>query len=152
MKREERLEFIANLIKENEIKTQDELVSRLLAHQVDVTQATISRDIKTLALIKVPALSGGYRYDLPERSKPVQTSLHKALAFEAITSVKIKESMLALQANPGTTSLVKNYLLQEYKNEIFSLIIDDDSALVIFELQEQAEKVYQLLTEFKVNK
>lgn len=60
MKREERLNFIAQFIKENEVKTQEELVSKLQQHDVDVTQATVSRDIKSLALIKVPAASGGY--------------------------------------------------------------------------------------------
>ena len=148
MKREERLSLIATFIQENEIKTQDELVALLLAHGIDVTQATVSRDIKSLALIKVPAVSGGYRYDLPQSTEMLQSSLHKALAFEAITSVKIKESMLAIRANPGTTSLVKNYLLQEFAVEIFSALIDDDSVLVIFETKAQAESLYRLLTEF----
>ncbi|AYG00563.1 arginine repressor [Lactococcus allomyrinae] len=145
MKREERLNFIANLIKENEIKTQEELVSRLLAHQIDVTQATISRDIKSLALIKVPAETGGYRYDLPKNNEALQSSLHKALAFDAITKVKIHESMIALCTNPGTTSLVKKYLLQECDSEIFSITTDDDSVLVIFETNDEAKKVYESL-------
>ncbi len=55
MKREDRLNFIAQFIRENEIKTQEELVNTLLTHGIDVTQATVSRDIKSLALIKVPA-------------------------------------------------------------------------------------------------
>ncbi|MFG7388417.1 hypothetical protein ACGO3R_09750 [Lactococcus lactis] len=69
MKREDRLNFIAQFIRENEIKTQEELVNTLLTHGIDVTQATVSRDIKSLALIKVPAESGGYRYDLPKTRK-----------------------------------------------------------------------------------
>ena len=148
MKREERLNFIAQFIQENEIKTQEELVNTLLNHGIDVTQATVSRDIKSLALIKVPAESGGYRYDLPKEKEVVKSGLHKALAFDAITGVKIKDSMLCISANPGTTSLVKNYLLEEYSDEIFSIIIDDSSALVIFEMEEEAKKLYQILTEF----
>ncbi|MCG6979594.1 transcriptional regulator, partial [Lactococcus lactis] len=46
MKREDRLNFIAQFIRENEIKTQEELVNTLLTHGIDVTQATVSRDIK----------------------------------------------------------------------------------------------------------
>lgn len=148
MKREERLNFIAQFIKENEVKTQQELVSKLQQHDVDVTQATVSRDIKSLALIKVPATSGGYRYDLPKNNEGLQSSLHKALVFDAITGTKIKADKLWIQANPGTTSLVKNYLLEDYGDEIFALIIDDDSALVIFETEAQAKKLYQVLTEF----
>lgn len=58
MKREARLNFIAELISKEEVKTQDELVNILLQHHIDVTQATVSRDIKTLALVKIPAESG----------------------------------------------------------------------------------------------
>ena len=118
MKREDRLNFIAQFIRENEIKTQEELVNTLLTHGIDVTQATVSRDIKSLALIKVPAESGGYRYDLPKNKEVLQSSLHKALAFDAITGTKIKDNMLWILANPGTTSLVKNYLLEtaQFKN------------------------------------
>ncbi len=148
MKREDRLNFIAQFIRENEIKTQEELVNILLTHGIDVTQATVSRDIKSLALIKVPAESGGYLYDLPKNKEVLQSSLHKALAFDAITGTKIKDNMLWILANPGTTSLVKNYLLEEYSDDIFSIIIDDDSALVIFETEEDAKNLYNLLTEF----
>ena len=42
MKREDRLNFIAQFIRENEIKTQEELVNTLLTHGIDVTQATVS--------------------------------------------------------------------------------------------------------------
>ena len=145
MKREDRLNFIAQFIRENEIKTQEELVNTLLTHGIDVTQATVSRDIKSLALIKVPAESGGYRYDLPKNKEVLQSSLHKALAFDAITGTKIKDNMLWILANPGTTSLVKNYLLEEYSDDIFSIIIDDDSALVIFEMEEDAKNLQRKL-------
>ncbi len=96
----------------------------------------------------MPAESGGYRYDLPKNKEVLQSSLHKALAFDAITGTKIKDNMLWILANPGTTSLVKNYLLEEYSDDIFSIIIDDDSALVIFETEEDAKNLYNLLTEF----
>ncbi|WFR76743.1 hypothetical protein P9166_06490 [Lactococcus lactis] len=43
---------------------------------------------------------------------------------------------------------MKNYLLEEYSDDIFSIIIDDDSALVIFETEEDAKNLYNLLTEF----
>ena len=43
---------------------------------------------------------------------------------------------------------MKNYLLEEYGDDIFSIIIDDDSALVIFEIEEEAKTLYNLLTEF----
>lgn len=96
----------------------------------------------------MPAESGGYRYDLPKNKEVLQSSLHKALAFDAITGAKIKDNMLWILANPGTTSLVKNYLLEEYGDDIFSIIIDDNSVFVIFEMEEEAQNLYKLLTEY----
>jgi transcriptional regulator of arginine metabolism len=145
MKREERLDFISKLIRENEIKTQEDLVAQLLAHGIDVTQATISRDIKSLALIKVPAKSGGYRYDLPQNAADEQENLHEQLVFNAMTQVKKKDNMLSIMTKPGTTSLVKSYLLQEHTDVIFSALIDDDSVLVILEGADEADRLYQQL-------
>lgn len=50
-------------------ETQDELVKRLNEYDLNVTQATVSRDIKELQLIKVPAPSGQYVYSLPNDRK-----------------------------------------------------------------------------------
>lgn len=56
---------ILNIIKNEDISTQEELVERLHESGIDVTQATVSRDIKRLGLIKVPDGKGGYKYSLP---------------------------------------------------------------------------------------
>ncbi|CAM3151129.1 transcriptional regulator [Lactococcus hircilactis] len=146
MKREARLNYIAELISTKEVKTQDELVSLLLEHHIDVTQATISRDIKSLALIKIPATSGGYRYDLPKKTERVRADfLSQDLLFDSITAIKIQEQMLALQTNPGTTSLVKSHLLDRFKNDLFTVVIDDDTVLAIFVSTDSAKQAYQML-------
>ena len=74
MRREERLDFISRLITTKEVQTQDELVQELLANDNDVTHATVSRDIKSLALIKIPGSRGGYRYALPQQHDEEQKS------------------------------------------------------------------------------
>ena len=146
MKREERLDFIATLITRQEVKTQEELVALLLSANISVTQATISRDIKSLALVKVPATSGGYRYALPAATETAQPRLSRQdLMSDAIASVKLKREMLALRTEPGTTSLVKTHLLEQYPEELFSIITDDDSILAIFENEKLAEEAYVLL-------
>ncbi len=57
--------IIRELITSNEIDTQEDLVELLLERDVKVTQATVSRDIKELHLVKVPTQTGGYKYSLP---------------------------------------------------------------------------------------
>lgn len=56
---------IRDIITNNDIETQDELVDILKNQGFNVTQATISRDIKELHLVKVPLMDGRYKYSLP---------------------------------------------------------------------------------------
>ena len=60
---------IREIISNEKIETQDELVKRLNEYELNVTQATVSRDIKELQLIKVPRPTGQYVYSLPNDRK-----------------------------------------------------------------------------------
>lgn len=57
---------IREIITNHEIETQDELVESLRAAGFHVTQATVSRDIKELHLIKIPLDDGRYKYSMPQ--------------------------------------------------------------------------------------
>ena len=71
---------IRDIIANHEIETQDDLVDILKEAGYNVTQATVSRDIKELHLVKVPLPNGSYKYSLPadQRFNPMQ-KLHRAL-------------------------------------------------------------------------
>nr|BAD18316.1 arginine repressor [Geobacillus stearothermophilus] len=71
---------IREIIMNNDIETQDELVDRLREAGFNVTQATVSRDIKEMQLVKVPMANGRYKYSLPsdQRFNPLQ-KLKRAL-------------------------------------------------------------------------
>ncbi|PCR99022.1 transcription regulator [Lactococcus fujiensis JCM 16395] len=134
------------MISKEEVKTQDELVNILLQHHIDVTQATVSRDIKTLALVKIPAESGGYRYDMPQKNSHKANQLSQQdLVYRSITDIKIKDDLLALTARPGTTSLIKSHLLEQFRSSLFTVIIDDDRVLAVFQDGVSAKQAYQIL-------
>ncbi len=66
---------IREIISNNEIETQEELVEALRTDGMQVTQATVSRDIKELMLVKVPVSEGRYKYSMPleqHRHNPVR--------------------------------------------------------------------------------
>ena len=67
--RQSRLKAIKNLIKNNTIESQDDLLALLLKEGYDVTQATLSRDLKLLKVGKVPDGQNGYKYALLARTK-----------------------------------------------------------------------------------
>lgn len=147
MKRDERLAFIAEVISKAEIKTQDDLVQSFEKAGNKVTQATISRDIKSLALVKVPSPSGGYRYALPAQEGATATTSYdsNSLMSDAVFEVKRLDKMLSIHAKPGTTAFIKRRLLEVHESEIFSLLVDDDSLLLIANSEAAAEQLYQEL-------
>ena len=59
---------LLDVIEHEEIQTQEDLAAALARHGINVTQATISRDIKELGLVKIVGANGGYRYAYPDRS------------------------------------------------------------------------------------
>ena len=106
MARNSRQSKILEIISQNEIETQEELVDALKQAKFDVTQATISRDIKELGLIKILSDSKKYKYAIVSSS--VQTISNKNLAIlkECIISLKTAMNLLVVKVMKGTASFV----------------------------------------------
>jgi transcriptional regulator of arginine metabolism len=139
MKKTDRIRLIKKLLIAHEIKTQDELVTALLDLKIEVTQATISRDMRELRLVKVPAKTGGYRYALPESS-------HKHTDSDLFETIAIQGEQLAIKTSPGSAMLLKNRLWKRFENLIFTVLSDDDTVLLIATSDENAIKIHQSLT------
>ena len=84
-----RLEKVIEIITEHEIETQDELIEYLRREGFDVTQATVSRDIRELKLVKIMTGRGSYRYVMPQEDATSQTALHISSAL-AETIVRVE--------------------------------------------------------------
>ncbi|MCU7720985.1 ArgR family transcriptional regulator [Enterococcus faecium] len=130
--------MITRLLSEQDIRKQEEFVEILKSKGISVTQATISRDIKELKLIKVPASDGGYRYSIPaETNEDVNTKLEKLLK-DAFVAVDQMEKFVILKTLPGNASAAANLIDKRYKKELFSIINDDDNVLMITRTEDQA--------------
>ncbi|MBM7643369.1 arginine repressor [Streptococcus loxodontisalivarius] len=141
MKKNERLELIRKIVLENEIETQNELVQLLEAEGLKATQATISRDINAIGIIKVPSDSGKYIYGLSkETARKFMTPLQQACdhILEVSEEIAGLEHMINLSIVPGNSRLLKRLILEEFKDDLFSLISDDDSLLLIAKSVETA--------------
>lgn len=79
-----RLKDIVDIILSNDIDTQENLLAHLKERGYNVTQATVSRDINSLSLVKIPT-DTGYKYALPQRSEALLSDT-KALFDELIVS------------------------------------------------------------------
>ena len=131
MRKRERQATIQRLIQDEPIERQEDLVARLNELQIPVTQATISRDIKDMQLIKVPAGEGHYRYSMPaEKQLPATDKLRRTL----ITAKKWGEAMdnfIHLALLPGTAAAVETLIEQLDDQRIFATISGDASILII---------------------
>ncbi|MFV0559656.1 MAG: arginine repressor [Enterococcus sp.] len=141
MRKKDRHRLITRLLTENVIRKQEEFVEILKNKGISVTQATISRDIKEMKLIKVPAASGGYRYSLPaETSEDVHLKLAKMMK-DAFVSIDQMEKFVILKTLPGNASAAANLIEKGYKKELFATLTDDDNVLMITHTEEEAEKL-----------
>ena len=97
-----RQETILAIIEREPIETQEQLIERLALHGIVSTQATISRDIKQLHLVKQPVNGGRYCYAVSEQSSKLNLSgrLHTILR-ESIVSVDCARNLVVLKTVPG---------------------------------------------------
>lgn len=136
MKKKDRLEKIRRFVSEFEIGTQEEIVEHLRESGITATQATVSRDIKELGIVKIPFKDNTYIYELP---KTATNSLK--LAENNILACQNLGNMINLTLVPGSTAVVKRHLSKEFTEEIFSIIADNDSILVVAVSESAAQKV-----------
>ncbi|MFC3927495.1 arginine repressor [Streptococcus caprae] len=133
MRKRERLELIKKLILEHKISTQQELLDILENAGQTLTQATISRDMNEIGIIKIPGPDGSYIYGLSKDK--LRQEGHRIDETPSILAVSPLvdglEKMIHVDVVPGTSRLIKRQLLTKYKEMIFSLIADDDSLLLV---------------------
>lgn len=138
MKKSERLELIKKLILAHEIETQHELLERLEKEGLKPTQATISRDMNEIGIVKIPSQSGKYIYGLSKNKNSI--IMPQPINFsEILLDVSRLENMINIDVVPGNSRLVKRRILDEWTNHIFSLIADDDSLLLVAKTSEVAK-------------
>jgi transcriptional regulator of arginine metabolism len=141
MRKRERQATIQRLIRDEPIERQEDLVARLNDLNIPVTQATISRDIKEMQLIKVPAGEGHYRYSMPvEKQLPATDKLKRTL----VTAMKWGEAMdnfVHLALLPGTAAAVETLIEQLDDQRIFATISGDASILIICRSAQYASAV-----------
>ncbi|TDF99249.1 transcriptional regulator AhrC/ArgR [Paenibacillus piri] len=132
---------IREIITNNEIETQDELVDQLRTAGFPVTQATISRDIKELHLIKVPLDDGRYKYSVPadQRYNPMHR-LKRALN-DHFVHIDYTDNLVVMKSLPGTANAIGALIDSLEWNEIMGTICGDDTILIICRSKDQSAMV-----------
>ena len=150
MARNSRQSKILELISLKEIETQDELVSELRAANYDVTQATISRDIKELGLIKILSENKKYKYAIV--SSQAQSVSNKCMNIfkECVISIKNAMNLVVVKTLKGTAGMVSNFVDQLSLPQILGVTFGDDTVMVIAGDVDDAYSVLQKLNDILV--
>ncbi|MFC3039019.1 transcriptional regulator AhrC/ArgR [Virgibacillus xinjiangensis] len=138
---------IRELITEREIETQDELVDLLKGLGYNVTQATVSRDIKELHLVKVPSKNGDYKYSLPadQRFNPLEKL--KRLIMDAFVKIDHASHFIVLNTLPGNAHAIGVLVDNLDWDEIMGTICGDDTCLIICKSEEDSVKIKERFLE-----
>jgi transcriptional regulator of arginine metabolism len=129
-----REQAILELIDAEPVSNQDAIVDRLRDRGIQATQATVSRDIKRLGLVKTPAGAGGYRYAAPAlRPRSTQRGRRqlKMMSEQFVTKIESGGALLVLKTLTGRANAVAVALDECRLEEIVGTIAGDDTILVI---------------------
>ncbi len=127
-----RHEKIRDIIKNNVIETQEELTEALRNHQIYVTQATVSRDIKEMKLIKLPTADNRYRYASPiDRDLLYSKNNMRHIFRDSVLSVKSSQNIVVVRTLPGAANIVAATMDFEGWEEILGTVAGNDTILVV---------------------
>lgn len=128
----ERHAAIVRILARSEITTQDELIGELATTGITVTQATISRDIKELGLVKVPGRHGRYHYAIPEHPSVTDGvgRLWRAVR-EYVTGVACSGNLVVVRTSPGTAGTVAAAIDELRWEWVLATVAGDDTVLIV---------------------
>jgi len=143
---------ILELIEKYDIETQDELVEKLKEEGMDVTQATISRDIKELRLVKVATGDGRSKYaSITQSDSDISSKLMRVFA-EAFISADYANNIVVVKTLPGMAQAAASTIDSLKWPEIVGTIGGDDTVMIICRAEMIAEKLVERFNKMAANR
>ena len=146
MKSSDRRSLILRLLENNVVETQEELLSLLKARSVETTQATVSRDVKKLNLVKSVDSQGRYRYlsvgGVGENSVESLKLLHAA-----VLSIDYALNNVVIRCGAGMAQAVAAALDQHRFEQVLGSVAGDDTILIVTRSSAASEELVRYLNE-----
>ncbi len=136
-----RQEAILALIQEQNIETQNQLIEALRERGVKSTQATLSRDIRELRLVKELCPDGGYRYTVPAREDSAENVDRLRKIFrEGVISYDTAQNIIVIHTLPGLANAAASMLDNSDVPNLVGTIAGDDTAFLAMRSAEAAQE------------
>jgi len=128
VEKQERHNAITEIINSEKIDNQELILKRLLESGFNITQATLSRDLKVLAVFKKPDGTGSYIYSLPEdTSVPVNNDLFLA----GYKSIEFSGNLGVVKTIPGYAASIASIIDSRNIEEILGTVAGDDTIMIV---------------------
>ena len=148
--KKERQKLILKIISQEEVGVQEVIQERLEEYGLKVTQATISRDIKELSLVKTVGANGQYKYDLPAYTKEKNKSsedLFVNIFLKSGASIDYAMNTVVIKTHTGMAQAVCAKLDKTGYKALVGTIAGDDTIFALFRTESDAKEFYYFLND-----
>ncbi len=136
-----RQDEILRIISSGDIETQEDLVTSLRASGYKVTQATVSRDIRELRLIKVAAKGGGFKYAKPEKHEIAVSERLARILTDSLVNVDSSGNIIVVKTLSGSANVAAEALDNLGWAEILGTIAGDNTIFVVVRDETEAADI-----------
>ena len=151
----DRLEALRMIISSQELGSQDELLEALKKEGFQLTQATLSRDLKQLKVAKAATMRDNYVYVLPNDTmyKRVSTprSVQEMMQVPGFLSIHFSGNMGVIKTRPGYASSIAYNIDNNHIDEIIGTIAGDDTIFIVIKQGVSKDEVIEALSEVVPN-
>ena len=131
---------ILSIIEQHDIETQEELAARLREMGIVVTQATVSRDIKELRLLKVLSATGSYRYATADKAEHGLSERFVRMFKDSVLSISYANNIIVIKTLAGSANVAAEAIDSMRLPEILGTMAGDNTVLVVARNEEEAAK------------
>lgn len=142
---------IIEIINSKAIETQEELAEELKSAGFEVTQATVSRDIKTLRLIKIQGADGKYRYSIINQNKNDMLEKLSSILINTVISVENIDKIVVVKTISGSASAAAEAIDRLELGEIAGTIAGDNTIFILVRTLEKAQELVERISKMLNN-
>jgi len=140
---------ILSLVEQHDMKTQEELASKLKERGFVVTQATVSRDIKELRLLKVLSPAGGYKYATADQAEHGISERFVRMFVDSVISINHSGNIVVIKTLAGSANVAGEAIDSMRWPEILGTLSGDNTIMVVVRSEEDAplivEKFHEII-------
>ena len=137
--KKQRLNAIIDIISKNSVETQGQLTRHLVDKGYDVTQATVSRDIRELKLIKITDKGDKYRYAMPGKETDADIRLrYTAVLTHAVITIQCAQNLVVVKTIPGSAQGCALAIETLEFDNIVGVIAGDDTLFIAMKNEKEA--------------